>query len=696
MIMKYKIDKRSFISTLYISLGFAFLFGVIALLASTQSYVKDTWQNYAEYNFEQEVEVGEDGEEIVYNLISTPEQLAGALSGGSIKDNFSEKIKDQKWDKYIPNQNPTPPNNYNNTTSGTDDYKGVTTLSNKLYRLTENIDLSGRGWEPKSVDSDVTIDGRNFEISNLTIQSSGCVGFVSENHGTIKNILFKVVLVENTSTDSSGSYVGVVAGINYGTIENVSVISATNKTGYVKAQDSRASGRLVGGIAGSSNGTIKHCSNSIGIQRGTHAGGIVGVSNGTVQNCYNYGSVSSGAKDCLRLGGIVGETSGGSVSLCLNFGSVSGSDSGDTALGGIVGYCNCNITECGNEGGVSSSSDVSVAYCGGIAGYLNVNNVSNCYNYGTISARAKSSSSTSAISHANSSTQIHYGGDTSWRVYVFYNQKIYDQVFYTTGPSNDTSFSTNRTSYTNYNAYAGGIVGYGKSKSGKVLNSYNIGSVSGGKVTYQDVYARTLSYAHSAQRVTMGVYTYSHSNSNRVYYDTYNYDYNFYYDPICGNSGVSVSNCCGTTSLPANKLNNYRHSNYYYSTSNSGFLAGGLIDLINLAIQPGHSSESNPGSLTSCDKTSHSYSDSKVVSGVSNLWHSFNMNTSNISVEFGFYCDSNRAYTLSSQSIIRKSFASSEYAVKTDSQMKESGVLSTLGSAWTLNGGYPYLKNMYW
>ena len=78
-------------------------------------------------------------------------------------------------------------------------------------------------------------------------------GIFEKNSGTIKNLV-----VEDVSFSNKSSYnTGVIAGVNYGTIENCVVksdVTVTAETGGARY--------AVGGIAGLlSNGKIINCSN---------------------------------------------------------------------------------------------------------------------------------------------------------------------------------------------------------------------------------------------------------------------------------------------------------------------------------------------------------------------------------------------------------------------------------------------------
>ena len=81
----------------------------------------------------------------------------------------------------------------------------------------------------------------------------------------------------------SKSQAGILAGVNYGRIENCSV--SGNVTGA----------REVGGIAGANRATgeIRRCQSQAFVTGDHSAGGICGSNEGTVNNCRNSGSVNT-------------------------------------------------------------------------------------------------------------------------------------------------------------------------------------------------------------------------------------------------------------------------------------------------------------------------------------------------------------------------------------------------------------------
>ena len=263
-----------------------------------------------------------------------------------------------------------------------------------------------------------TIDGKGHTISNLTINTTvPGAGFIGQiNGGSIKNLTLADVNINSTSShvaafagaisstkvrienchvesgtvQGAGSY---VAGIASGSSESVLISKCSNKAnitgngnyvggiaGYGDAGNSTNSGDVTGtsytgGIAG--KGNVTDCENS-GNVTGTanYVGGITG--SGTVTGSDNEGDVNT-TKAGDYLGGITGK---GGATDCNNYGDVirvQGSSSEYT--GGISGYSSKPVTNCTNSGKVVGS-----LYVGGIAGYISGTFVTDCENYGVVSA----------------------------------------------------------------------------------------------------------------------------------------------------------------------------------------------------------------------------------------------------------------------------------------------------------------------
>lgn len=244
-----------------------------------------------------------------------------------------------------------------------------------------------------------TFDGRDHRIIGLNVENqngsnanAGVFGVIGKE-GTVENL--RVYSSKITGTDTAGA----IAGINNGTIQNVTTIGND-----VTVQGSANSVTInnipvgaAGGIAGINTGTVDDVETTGSVVAGnaadssgalSTAGGIVGInqSGAKVNNSYSDSAVTASAGSTYGLGGVAG----------VNFGTLSQVDSlGVTRglykdnegnyvaqsgqVGGIAGI-NTGIINSGyNESVVNGSYEV-----GGIAGINNGGEITNVVNAANI------------------------------------------------------------------------------------------------------------------------------------------------------------------------------------------------------------------------------------------------------------------------------------------------------------------------
>ena len=169
-------------------------------------------------------------------------------------------------------------------------------------------------------------------ISNLKIEKpvvksaseSSAAVLAAENKGTIKNIeIISPVFA------AKAAYAGLVAAVNDGTISNVTVRSSQTSSGAATADSYTISGNgTVGAVAGLNRGTISNVSAlCIGMyipandSVNTVYGGIAGQSAGQISNSVATGNVSGGKSSDIA-GGMVGKALDG-LKLTNNYALVS-------------------------------------------------------------------------------------------------------------------------------------------------------------------------------------------------------------------------------------------------------------------------------------------------------------------------------------------------------------------------------------
>ena len=255
--------------------------------------------------------------------------------------------------------------------STADDLVNWSGSSNKLTTdvvLDADIYMDGKTWTP--VGSSMAagegysgnFDGNGKTIHNLNINNvSGNVGFFGglAQGAKVYDLKFSNVIIGDGS-----SYAGVVAGANFGIIDNCNV------------SESEVSGNNAGAITGNNSVQVNNCNVQDVTINGNYAGGIAGVNHGKIEYCTVSGSgtniIATGSNN--RAGGIVGSTSeegsvstSGRVLKCAVYGiTISGSWSGGIAgENGFGTVAQCVVDECEITHDSSSNSP----YLGGVVGY---------------------------------------------------------------------------------------------------------------------------------------------------------------------------------------------------------------------------------------------------------------------------------------------------------------------------------------
>ena len=261
-------------------------------------------------------------------------------------------------------------------------------------------------------------DGNGKTITNLTVSGTGNVGFFGGLAQGAK--VYDLKFLKATIKGDGSSYAGVVAGANFGIIDNCSVnnseVSGSNNAGAItgnnsvqinncNVQDVTINGNYVGGIAGVNHGKIEYCtvsgSGTTIISTGYGAGGIVGSTSeeggvstsGRVLKC----AVNEIRISGNRVGGIAGENSFGAVAQCVvnkcSINTNNYSSGNSTCLGGVVGYnTRGDVVACYSANSIIGENSKSLEALGGIVGYNNNSsaNIYGCYStknllYGNVS-----------------------------------------------------------------------------------------------------------------------------------------------------------------------------------------------------------------------------------------------------------------------------------------------------------------------
>ena len=303
------------------------------------------------------------------------------------------------------------------------EYKPIYTVEDLLaiaenptanYALMNDLDFRTEDWIPIEEFSG-KLDGNGYKITNFTMNItsaqqnhaySASHGFVKSNKGTIKNLTLENF--DYVSTGYGNLYVGTIAAVNYGTVENCTVNNAMSEEGngikwwnYNGTQTGwyySSHGVLVGyNCAG---GVVKNCvvnaevsfySQLVYTCRYNRVGGAVGLNDGTVENvsidwtlmpaagngdivASAEGNGAFAAHNYVLIGGAVGVNIGTITRVSVDMdtilaGVVWGSNYKiEFRVGGLTEENSGTITNCVVKANVEQISGV-YFYCGGITRY---------------------------------------------------------------------------------------------------------------------------------------------------------------------------------------------------------------------------------------------------------------------------------------------------------------------------------------
>ena len=206
-----------------------------------------------------------------------------------------------------------------------------------------------------------TYDGCGYAIHNLKID-----GVVNDTTGAAnsKQSLYAVGLF------------GIIG--EQGTVKNITIANDCQIDGYT----------YVGGVAGMNYGALENCKNLSKVSAvGQYAGGVTGynAASGTITNSYNAGHIVVGG---FYAGGIAGY-SGGSVTYCQNDGYILGDSINPARKAGVqatvAGIVGSNSLYSVLEGNVNSGAVKAARTVGGISTNVPTRGSVKCnINYGTV------------------------------------------------------------------------------------------------------------------------------------------------------------------------------------------------------------------------------------------------------------------------------------------------------------------------
>lgn len=193
-----------------------------------------------------------------------------------------------------------------------EDFLSIPTDLTAFYKLENDLDFADADFQNPfgSKQFAGSFDGNNKTIKNLNMDlTTTYIGLFGYNRGTIKNLNVENVTVDfNTSTQN----IGIIAGKNAGTIENVTLKDST-----IKATFSRTGQIYIGGITGLAETgsklndiTVTNVNLDLDITGRTepYVGLLTGRAQATqINDVAVSGLISLTSMDTTNLGGLVGK-----------------------------------------------------------------------------------------------------------------------------------------------------------------------------------------------------------------------------------------------------------------------------------------------------------------------------------------------------------------------------------------------------
>lgn len=256
-------------------------------------------------------------------------------------------------------------------------------------------------------------DGQNHKLYGLVVNQDGSAQglfrYIQEG-ATVKNL----EIIGRVTPSGSSTKVGGLAGVNAGTVENVSFFGAVCGISQV------------GGIVGLNevSGRVEKCTMKGYIRGSKVLGGIVGENAGVVYDCVNKANVNTVlATETLSIEDITVPR------LTSDEGGINGSD-----IGGLVGASSGVIRLCRNEGNVGYQH---TGYnIGGVAGSSS-GFMADCVNYGDVYARKEGGG---VLGQMEPNNMLVYDEDTLQKLEKELNtaQGILSRAAYDAGNANST------------------------------------------------------------------------------------------------------------------------------------------------------------------------------------------------------------------------------------------------------------------
>ena len=268
------------------------------------------------------------------------------------------------------------------------------------FELGNDISLEGE-WTPLCTYSDDftgKFNGNGYTISNLQVSNFINSGLFSINNGIIKNLNIQTSEIGITSNNILENNIGIITGINNGSILGCNVNGVINYTNTLHGEKNKDFhyNAYLGGICGKNTGKIEkinanilskdiiayfyeyHSAPSYIATANSYSykgqgiiyfGGVTGINSGTITNCAITTDVTISETHYANVGGVCGENAGKIEKTIANNNLNITKSHNCSHMGGISGYDNNDsyIYTCKSIGQLNSDN----GYSGGISGISN-------------------------------------------------------------------------------------------------------------------------------------------------------------------------------------------------------------------------------------------------------------------------------------------------------------------------------------
>ncbi len=333
-----------------------------------------------------------------------------------------------------------------------------------------SLSYSGTGFQGEFNGNGYTISGVNIDLDKTNLTTVGLFGFV-DTSAVVSNVKIEADINGDASTSE---YIGTLAGVNYGVVNNCEVKSTIDINGAL----------YLGGIVGQNNGNLNNSTANVSINAsnnnydGYYIGGVAGqfVIGNMDNNSATANITISSCKFCY-VGGITGNAYGSFSGISSNSTiNVYANSSSNSYIGGVIGKVEDSDSEITFDlkntaiTGSITVNKASTLYVGGVAGYGDVFN--NCIS--DVDINIKNSGTTYVGGVVGGATKLS-NGENNGTISVTSNSTAC--VGGLAGVSTDISNGKNNSNISvksDSSAYVGGL----GAVSTKISNAINKGTIS--------------------------------------------------------------------------------------------------------------------------------------------------------------------------------------------------------------------------